>query len=968
MQMVDKEKEENSEPVPGIPPVELKRRLSEFISPNRILVRPIDLVAFASDASFYRLMPQAVVLAANVDEIRSLFSFSRLHQIPITFRAAGTSLSGQAVTSGILVEVARFWRRFEILDGGARVRVEPGVIGGHVNQSLARYHRKLGPDPASISACTLGGILSNNSSGMCCGVAQNAYHTLESMKFLLPSGTCIDTSATNADDLFRVAEPAVAEGILALRRRLQSNPTLCQRIRSKYQRKNTTGYSLNSFVDFERPVDILQHLLIGAEGTLGFIAEAVLQTVPDFPWKYTGILFFPDLYAAAAAVPILNTHGARAIEIMDRLALRSVENQPGFASTIRSLPGDACSLLVEFHASAEAEMPALKRAVKETVARLPLLQPSVFTDVPEDRATLWKIRSGMFPSVGATREGGTTVIIEDVGFPVENLADAATDLRELFVKHGYSDAILFGHAKDGNLHFVLSQTFNHQRAIDQYARFMDDVVKLVVGRYDGALKAEHGTGRNMAPFVEAEWGREAYQLMKELKGLVDPANLLNPAVIIAASRTAHIENLKPLPRVEEEVDKCIECGYCEPRCPSRELTLTPRQRIAVRREMTRLKESGEDARAHVLSQDYEYMGLDTCAADGMCATACPVQIDTGQLVKQLRSESHSKMANRCAAFLAEHFAMTETAVRWSLRIGHLGEKIAGRRVANSLSRAFSHLSKDALPAWQSDMPLPAPVIAHRAKRSEAHGVYFPSCVSRTMGRSPNEPECASIQNIFLELASRAGKPVFIPEDVRGTCCGTPFSSKGFRKAHEIAVNRAISRMWHWSERGRLPVVVDTSPCTYGFRAARPYLTAANQALFDRLKILDSIEYVHDQLLPRLRIKRKFGKVALHPVCSVKKLRLDSRLEAIARACSHKAVTPASAECCGFAGDRGFLFPELTASATRAEASEISATQYDGYFSSSRTCEIAMTRATNQMYRSYLYMVHSATEGSAAETH
>lgn len=950
-------------PTPIIPPAELKQLLAEFIPVERILVRPIDLVAFASDASFYRLMPQAVVLAASLEEIRWLFTFSRTHEIPITFRAAGTSLSGQAVTRGLLVEVARFWRGFEVLEDGMRVRVQPGVIGARVNQALAAWHRKLGPDPASISTCTLGGILSNNSSGMCCGVAQNAYRTLESMKFLLPTGTFIDTADVYANEQFKLSEPAIFEGILRLKRQIESNTALCDRIRSKYKRKNTTGYSLNAFVDFDRPVDILQHLLIGSEGTLAFIAEAAMKTVPDFPWKYTGILFFPDLYAAAAAVPLLNSHGARAIEIMDRSALRSVEKQSAMASSLRSLPPDACGLLVEFQAAGEAEMPILKQAVSETVASLPLVQPPLFTQSLEERATLWKVRSGMFPSVGATRKSGTTVIIEDVGFPVEHLAEAAMDLRRLFVKHGYPEAIIFGHAKDGNLHFVLSQSFNNQAAINQYARFMDDVVKLVIERYDGALKAEHGTGRNMAPFVEAEWGRESYQIMKELKELVDPTNLLNPEVIIAASPTVHIENLKPLPRVEEEVDKCIECGYCEPRCPSRELTLTPRQRIAVRREMARLEQNGE--RSLALAQDFQYMGLDTCAADGMCATACPVHIDTGQLVKRLRSDSHSKMANRLAAWMARNFAMTAFGIRSALRLGHLGEKLAGDGTVRKLSAGLHWVSKGVLPKWQVDMPLPAPLMKHRGEHDGAGAVYFPSCVSRTMGPGPDESVCAPVQDVLLDLAHRAGMKMFVPKEVRGTCCGTPFSSKGFRKAHEVAVNQAISRMWHWTDGGRLPVVVDTSPCTYGFKMARPYLIPANQERFDRMKILDSIEYIHKELLPRLRITKKLGRVVLHPVCSVIKLKLDGQLAAIAQACSEEVVIPKATECCGFAGDRGFLFPELTASATRAEAVEVKNVPCDGYYSSSRTCEIALSRATGRPYGSYLYMLHRATSGSIA---
>src|SRR5271166_1442119 len=480
---------------------EIKASLAGTIAAERVLIRPIDLMAYAADASFYRLIPKAVVQAQSVEEIKALFAFSQRTQTPMTFRAAGTSLSGQAVSDGLLVEVARNWRGLWVEEAGRKIRVQPGVIGVRANQALAVYGAKIGPDPASIATCTLGGILSNNSSGMCCGVEQNAYHTLHSMKFMLPSGTVVDTSLPDADEQFHAREPELARGVLELKAHLEQNANLRERVRSKYRMKNTTGYSLNAFLDYDKAVDIFQHVLIGAEGTLAFIAEAVLNTVPDLPVKYTGLLLFPDLYAAAASIVPLRHAGAKALEVMDRASLRSVETQSGIPASIRTLPDGAAGLLAEFQSA-------------EAVGGLKLYEPAQFTHHAPEQALLWKIRSGMFPSVGSVRKSGTTVIIEDVAFHVEHLADAAQNLNRLFGKHGYEDAIIFGHAKDGNLHFVITQSFNNQAVIDQYKYFMDDVVKLVVERYDGALKAEHGTGRNMAPFVETEWGSDGYEIMR----------------------------------------------------------------------------------------------------------------------------------------------------------------------------------------------------------------------------------------------------------------------------------------------------------------------------------------------------------------------------------------------------------------------------------------------------------------------
>jgi len=937
---------------------DLRPSLAAIVGPERVLDRPVDLVAFASDASFYRLIPKAVVFAGDAEEVRALFRLSHARRLPMTFRAAGTSLSGQAVSDGVLVEVARHWRGIKVLEGGAKVRVQPGVIGAHVNHALRPFRAKMGPDPASINTCTVGGILSNNSSGMCCGVAQNAYHTLESLTFILPSGTVVDTGATDADQRFRKQEPALADGLLALKAELEANAPLARRIRAKYRTKNTTGYSLNAFLDFDRPVDIFRHLLVGSEGTLAFIAEAVLRSVPDLPVKVTGFLLFPDLHAACAAIVPLRDAGAAALELLDRASLRSVQEQPGIPPAIKALPGGAAALLAEFHGADESARQALERTALAACASLTLLEPARFSHDPAEQALFWKIRSGTFPSVGAVRKRGTTVLIEDVAFPIELLADAAVDLTGLFAKHGYDEAIIFGHAKDGNLHFVITQSFNGQAEVDRYARFIDDVVELVVKKYDGALKAEHGTGRNMAPFVEAEWGPEAKAVMERLKDLADPLRLLNPGVILNADPRAHLADLKPMPGVEEEVDKCIECGYCEPKCPSRELTLTPRQRIVVRREIARLAATRENGPLLAsLEAAFPYMAVETCAVDGLCATACPVGIDTGQLTKRFRRAGHSPASRWIALKLARNFAALEPVVRFGLRSGHLVQRSLGVKAMPALTRLLKAVGS--AHQWSPEMPKAAGPLPS-TEAGPAQAIYFPACISRTMGHLPGEPDEQTLAAAFVKVAERAGVPLHIPQGVEGTCCGVPFSSKGYADAHAFTVNQAIERFWRWSGEGRLPVVVDTSPCTYGLLNSRGYLTEENQRRFDRLRILDSVAFAHDELLPKLKVLRKSGSVALHPVCSVTKMGIAGKLEALARACAEKVLVPRDAGCCGFAGDRGFSHPELTASATRHESAEVKREQVEACYSSSRTCEIGMTRSTGQVYRSILYLLESAT--------
>ncbi|MGA7158313.1 MAG: FAD-binding and (Fe-S)-binding domain-containing protein [Acidobacteriaceae bacterium] len=948
---------------PGVD--DLERELCSLLSPSRVLARPIDRIAFASDASFYRLIPRVVVQPTTVDEVRKLFRLSEDRGIPLTFRAGGTSLCGQAITDGILVDVGRYWRLGRAESDGKVIRVQPGLIGQQANQTLKQYGMKIGPDPASISAARMGGILSNNSSGMCCGVSQNAYHTLRSMTFLLPSGTEIDTSSPDADVQFREREPRLASELLAIKKQLESDPKLSERIRAKYRSKNTTGYSLNAFLDYSTPVEIFSHLLIGAEGTLAFISEAVLETVPDLPVKCTALLLFPDLHAACEAIGPLRLAGAAALELMDRASLRSVEDKAGVPQEIRQLPKTAAGLLVEFQTAAVSAASETAIRAQNSIRGLNLLNEPIFSTNAAVQDQLWSIRKGLFPSVGAVRASGTTVIIEDVAFPVERLADAAIDLTKLFEKHSYSNAIIFGHAKDGNLHFVITQGFNTEREIEQYRDFMADVVDLVVQKYDGALKAEHGTGRNMAPFVETEWGADLYAVMQRVKALADPRNLLNPGVIINPNSRAHLEDLKRMPVVEDEIDKCIECGYCEPKCPSRDLTLTPRQRIVVRREMERLKEFPRDESAfRALEQDFPYMALDTCAVDGLCATSCPVSIDTGKLTKRFRQLRHTSIANRIAVTVARNMTLVEFGARIALKAGHATQRLFGLGFMQMVTRALNAASRTVLdePFWQwcAEMPRASSGVLPVRPKDGAAGVYVPACISRMMGALPEEQQQTSVMEALLRIADRAGVVLHVPEDVAGNCCGVPFSSKGFEAAHKTALNQMIANCFRWSDGGRLPVVMDTSPCTFGLKTGRAYLSEENQQRFDKLTILDSVEFTHDYLLQKLPIHHKVDSVALHPVCSSVKMSIVPKLIALASACSEQVSVPKDAGCCAFAGDRGFLFPELTASATADEAKQALNDPHDGYYSSSRTCEIGMTRATGKVYQSYLHLLEYAS--------
>ena len=934
--------------------MELLNALSRIFPANRLKTSLLDRTAFAGDAGFYELIPQAVVQPVDEKEIGLLFELSTSKKVPLVFRAAGTSLSGQSITNGILVDISRYWRKAWVQEKGSKIRVQPGIIGAHVNHTLKPYSRKIGPDPASINAAMMGGILANNASGMCCGVANNAYHTVDTIRFMLFNGAVFDTAIPEDYIRFGTEAKVLCETLCKLRSELFAQPDLVAKIRRKYRMKNTVGYSLNAFVDYEHPLDIFAHLLIGSEGTLGFICEAVLQTLPDQPCKAAAMLYFPDISSACHAIPFLKETGAEALEMMDRSALRSVENMAGLPDFFKFLPVKAAALLCEYQAADPETLQKLLDKASVACTQISLLHPVVFTSEEKIRQFYWKMRKGMFPSVGAVRQRGSSVLLEDIAIPVPSLAEALADLENLFLKYGYLNAIIFGHAKEGNIHFVITQKFDTPAEIDRYDRFMREVVHLVLKKYDGALKAEHGTGRNMAPFVEAEWGGEAYVIMKKLKAAADPDDLLNPGVIINSDDQAHIRHLKNLPPVEEEVDKCIECGFCEHHCPSKDITLTPRQRIQVRRHLKNMESRGDKEEYEQLLQEYQYGGLDTCATDGLCEQDCPVEINTGELVKRLRREQHSPFANKVALQVAGNFAFAEKAVRFALHAGNTINSVFGKKTMPLLTDGLRKIMPS-LPRWWPELSNP-PKRIYSQPVQPAY-VYLSACIQRMMGEDAAN---GSVQQKLLEVSERAGIDVYLPKSLEGHCCGQAFSSKGYLPAAVLKQEQLINHLWELTQEGKLPVICDFTSCTYTLLGAGAHVSPMQAGYLSRLKIMDSIKFLEEIIVPRLEPIQKKNTVVLHPGCATTKLQLEGSMKLVAKRYAHEVVVPYAAGCCGMAGDRGFLFPELTHAATATELEEVQAVEATGYYASAKTCEMALTHHSGKPYQHLVYLVEETT--------
>ncbi|MFD5622773.1 FAD-binding and (Fe-S)-binding domain-containing protein [Streptomyces yangpuensis] len=947
----------------GGTPEPLRSELTELLGAEKVLWKVSDLVRYASDASPYRFVPQVVVIAEDIDDISAVLSYARGRQREVVFRAAGTSLNGQAQGEDILVDVRRHWAGVEVLEEGRRARIRPGTTVLRANAALARHGRVLGPDPASAIACTVGGVVANNASGMTAGTTRNSYRTLSSLTFVLPGGTVVDTADPLADEELARAEPALCRGLMAIKREIEADPALTARIRAKYEIKNTTGYRLDAYLDGNTPVEILRGLMVGSEGTLGFISEVVLDTLPLDRERCTALLFFPSLPAAAAAVPRFNRAGALAVELMDGNTLRASVSVEGVPADWAGLPRTTTALLVEFRAPDAAGRDACARRAAAALEGLDLVAPvpSITNRFTGDTGTIngyWKARRAFVTAVGGARARGTTLITEDFAVPPSRLAEACAALLDLQAEHGF-DAAVAGHAAHGNLHFLLAFDAADPADVERYGAFMEAFCRLTVERFDGSLKAEHSTGRNMAPFLELEWGPRAAGLMWRTKRLVDPEGVLAPRVLLDRDPRAHLRGLKTIPRVEAEADPCIECGFCEPACPSGDLTTTPRQRIVLRREMVR-QQPGSPLLDGLLGA-YGYDAVDTCAGDSACRLACPVGIDTGALMRDFRHRRHGGREEAAAALAARHFAAVEAAARTAVATAaRIPDGVRDRLLEAATGAARRAVRPDLVPRWLPQLPGAAARRLPVTRRSGAAAVYYPACINRIFG-GPDDRSGPSLPQALVAVSERAGKPVWIPRDVTGTCCATIWHSKGYDAGNRSMANRIVEAAWGWTAGGRLPLVVDASSCTLGIaREVVPYLTPDNRSLHEELRIVDSVVWAAEELLPHLEIRRTVGSAVLHPTCSTRHLGDEPQLRAVAEACADEVVVPDDAGCCAFAGDRGMLHPELTAAATAREAAEVTARPFEAHLSSNRMCEVGMDRATGRSYYSALIELERAT--------
>ena len=914
------------------------KRIREFVPNDRIYTDDLHCLAWGTDAGFYRNIPQLVVRSSNEQEVSHLLAIANEMQLPVTFRAAGTSLSGQTNTDSILIVAGKHWEGYEVAPDASYIKLQPGLVGSEVDKILARHNRTFTPDPASKNSAMVGGIVINNASGMSCGTHANSDRMLLSARLVLADGTVLDTGDEASRNAFAQSHTQFIKRIEEIRRRVMADEELVERIRRKYSIKNVTGLNISPFVLYTDPFDIITHLMVGSEGTLAFASEFTMKTGHLYPCRASAMLYFQDMRKACEAVVAMKRGPVHCAEILDKKSLASVDDNTGEGLT---------AVLIQTFADNKDELQSNIDQIMSILEPFHLYVPAVFTDDPAVYGKYWAIRSGIFPSVGGTRPLGTTVLIEDVAFHIDDLPQATVDLAQLLEDYGYDDSCIYGHALEGNYHFIISQAFDTQDEIKRYENLMRAVVELVIDKYDGSLKAEHGTGRNMAPFVKKEWGEKAYRVMLDVKQLFDPKGILNPGVIFNDDPKCFIKNLKPMPLTNDNVNKCIECGFCEVNCVSSGFTLSSRQRIIVQREISRLKNTGEDPeRLKRLEKQYKYYGEATCAADGLCSTSCPMGIDVGDLTHDLRQQHISTLAHDIGSRVARNFSIVKGGLKSLLYVAGAAQSVIGDAGVRAVGQVMHNMG---LPLWTPATPRPHKMKELEQPASDKKVVYFPSCLNQALGRDKHGTSMDLVDKVVAFL-NKAGWEVIYPEGMTNMCCGMIWNSKGMPDIAQQKTVELEEALLKVSEGGKLPIVCDQSPCLHHMREHMKVI-----------KPLELMEFIHDHVAQDLVFTPTREPIALHLTCSTRLMKTDDKILDLAKRCSTSVLVPEGVGCCGFAGDKGFTHPELNAWALRKLRHQIEAAGIRRGFSNSRTCEIGLTTHSGVPYQSLIYLIDEVTK-------
>lgn len=941
---------------------------------------PISRFLYATDAGLNQVIPLGVVAPRHTEDVARLVDFAAHVDVPLVPRGMGSGLAGGAVGPGIQVDFTRYMNRIlEIAPDASWVRVQPGVVMGHLNHRLQEYGRFFAPDPSSENYCSLGGMVGTNSSGAR-SVAYGATkdHVL-GLEVVLADGHPLRVQGLTPDgpESTRILSGSgtACQALAALLPELRDKRDI---IAASLPRvvKNCSGYRVEAVYDGSGMAQV-HRLFVGAEGTLGLVTEITLNLVPLPAHRGIAMVYFPSVFACGEAVPGVLALGPSAVEIMDSRFLTFVRKRYSQIDAILP-PRTDTAILVEFEGADEGEIHAKFAELGGHLAGTQAIQV-VRPKSAEETARLWQIRKSavaLVQRIPGPRK--PLAFIEDVTVHPSEVPGYVDFLQRLFDRYRL-EAVMYGHVGDGNIHTRPLLNPKDPQDLKTLQTVYEAVSEYVLG-VRGTMSGEHGDGLLRTPYIRRMYGSEMYALFERVKTVLDPQNILNPGKKIAPQvDSAHVpQHLRygpgyrtvpqspllhfPAGEYEREIEKCHGCGQCKSLVAT---TMCPTYKA------TRREQASPRAKANLLrgiitgSLDPESTyGLaamkavtDYCIVCGMCAVECPSGVNIPKLMLEAKSKYKARHNMPPAELIAGH---AELVARVGQRLAPLSNRLTNQRFVRLLGqplagidrrRTMAPFARRSFVQILEEMPANAHANLPGASNS-------PTVTTKPLGRvayfydifaNYNDPEIALAVKRVLE--AHALEVVFPPQ--RGS--GVPEMLNGFFDVARDSAEFNVRALVPLVREGVVPVSSEPT-ASFAFKVHYPdYLSsqacsAVANAFHDLGEFLVRHRANRPENAPKAAALRQYGgtlKVAYHLPCHLKAQQIGAPSLALLAEIPDLELVNLDAGCCGMAGTFGMKARtyDLSLLAGRPLFDRLAQTAPHLVVTECSTCRLQITQAT-----------------------
>ena len=931
---------------------------------------------YSTDASIYQVMPHAVFIPRNAEDVQAAVTLAAERGVPIVPRTAGSSLAGQAIGEALIIDFSRHLDAIlELNTEESWVRVQPGIVLDELNLYLKPHGLQFGPDPASSNRAAMGGIVANNSTGShSIMYGMTADHVLE-LETFLSDGTPAHLGPVADDALAQYQNRSGLEGRLyrGIADLARNNVEAILEGTPRHWRR-CGGYNLDRFVDgasFRYPRDPrfnLAKLISGSEGTLAVMTELKLGVV-SLP-KRTGlaVVHFDSLYEALASVPAMLETGPSAIELLDNLGLTLCRGVPQYARLLSTfVDGEPdCVLITEFRGETEAELRAAVDNLQRHLSRQGVKTRTVAAIDPAVQANVWTVRKvGLGLMMSIKGDYKPIPFIEDAAVPPQHLAAYVTEIQRFCAEIGTDRVAMYAHASAGCLHIRPLINAKLASDVDKLPQISSFAVELL-GRYGGAWSSEHGDGRARSWLNEQFFGRELYQLYRQVKGLFDPAGILNPGQVVdappmtqdlryggdyqVAQQPEHID-FSTDQGFDRAVEMCNGAGICRKKtegtmCPSFMVTREEEHSTRGRANLLRAAMSGQ-LPAEEFTGERLYAAMDLCIECKACKAECPSSVDMAKIKFEYLARYYEANAVPWRVrFFADIARGSRASSGWrapivnallgAAPVRRLLEKVLGISSKRTLPRfavqPFTHWFAERAAARAGGQlgapartPPPAQLNggAQRAKpKPSANGSPAGGSAAAPLSvvlfndtfNTYNDPEVAIAATEVLEAA---GYQVVLPGH---WCCGRPMVSKGLVEQARAAARSTVERLHPLVAQG-MPVVGLEPSCILTLKDEYLSLLPGDARVQE---VADAV-YTFEEFVAAeaeagrfsLPFRAEGGRVLLHGHCHQKAL--------VGTGPSHRVlelagftVEEVDSGCCGMAGSFGYEAEHLEVSLAMAE--------------------------------------------------